>query len=82
MLAPTDAAFSKVGLTVLNSLQNDVSQLKKVLEYHVISGFILVPQIKGTVNQTTLEGQDVTITAVPGQVHVTSRKHVREMCIP
>ena len=68
MLAPTDAAFSKVGLNVLNSLQNDLSQLKKVLEYHVISGFILVPQIKGTITRTTLDGQDLTISAVAGQV--------------
>ena len=68
ILAPTDFAFGKIGLALLNSLQNDLSQLQKTLEYHVINGFILVPMIHGHIEKTTLEGQSVILSGHGGKV--------------
>ena len=73
VLAPTDFAFNKLGLSVLTSLSNNPAQLKKVLEYHVIPEFVLTPQINGNVSKTTVEGQDVTILGAQGQVNATAR---------
>ena len=68
ILAPTDFAFGKVGLALLNTLQNDLSALQKTLEYHVINGFLLVPMIHGNTVKTTLDGQDVSLSAHGGKV--------------
>ena len=73
VLAPTDAAFSKVDLATMTSLANNPSQLKKVLEYHVIPEFVLAPQVNGNVTKTTVSGQDVLITGARGMVSYTRK---------
>lgn len=67
IFAPSDFAFSKLGLALMNSLSNDYAQLRKVLEYHVVDGFLLVPMIQGIVSKPSVEGQAITITNMPGQ---------------
>ena len=57
----------------MNSLANDYAQLRKVLEYHVVNGFLLVPMIQGTVSKQTIEGQSVIITNTPGQVSTNKK---------
>ncbi|KAL4230539.1 hypothetical protein ACF0H5_010921 [Mactra antiquata] len=59
VFAPTEAAFTKLGST-LSTLST--SQLELVLKYHVTNGFILGPQISGSQNVTTLNGQSLVAT--------------------
>ena len=68
ILAPSDFAFSKLGSSVMTSLSKNTAQLKKILEYHVLSEFVLGPQINGNVSKKTVEGQTLTITGLRGQV--------------
>ena len=78
IFAPSDFAFSKLGLALMNSLANDYAQLRKVLEYHVVNGFLLVPMIQGTVSKQTIEGQSVIITNTPGQVSRNTNKYINK----
>lgn len=59
MFAPTDDAFAKLGNT-LNTLTPE--QLSIILQYHVVNGFLLGPQITGTKSFATIEGQSITLT--------------------
>ena len=60
VFAPTDDAFAALNQTWLTALLDDVTNLTKVLTYHVVSGSVMSTDLTdGEV--TTLEGTNVTI---------------------
>ena len=74
MFAPTDEAFSKVPPALFSELQADKNKLATVLKYHVLSGFVLGPQISDGTSATTLDGQDVNLHKTANGVSVSTVK--------
>lgn len=65
VLAPTDAAFGKLGQDKLTALINDKAELTKVLKYHVVVGKKLtLKQLVGMKTVQTAEGGNLTFAAV------------------
>ncbi|WAR00013.1 Y1483-like protein [Mya arenaria] len=62
ILAPTDIAFALLGQDTLNSLSN--SQLRRLLYYHLVPGFVLKSAIQKPENKTTYLGEDVLLGVV------------------
>jgi len=60
VFAPNNDAFAKIPAGDLAKLLANPSALKKILQYHVVSGKITPDQLAGT--HTTLEGQTITVT--------------------
>lgn len=60
VFVPNNDAFAKIPAANLSNLLANPSNLKKILQYHVVSGKIAPAQLAGT--HTTLEGQTLTVT--------------------
>jgi uncharacterized surface protein with fasciclin (FAS1) repeats len=61
VFAPTDAAFQKLPVEALHSVQNDPTLLATVLTYHVVPGALTLADLEpGTL--TTAAGIDLTVT--------------------
>jgi uncharacterized surface protein with fasciclin (FAS1) repeats len=69
LLAPTDAAFNKMGQENLNSLFENVPKLKRVLLYHLFSGDVRSDDLKQINEAPTLEGSIVAIEHSGGKIH-------------
>jgi len=64
VMAPTDAAFGKLGQDKLNALIQDKEQLTKVLKYHVVVGKKLtLKELVGMKTVATAEGGMLTFAA-------------------
>jgi uncharacterized surface protein with fasciclin (FAS1) repeats len=70
VFAPSDEAFSKLPSGTVESLLEDVLTLRKVLEYHVVSGSVSASEVAGLNKATTVEGEDLAISATNGNVKV------------
>jgi transforming growth factor-beta-induced protein len=68
VFAPTDAAFAKLPAGVLDALVADKDELTKVLTHHVVSGKVDAATVVTLDKATTLEGDDITIEVVDGDV--------------
>jgi uncharacterized surface protein with fasciclin (FAS1) repeats len=66
VFAPTDEAFSKLPSGTVESLLEDVIQLRKILEYHVVSGKVMSTDVVKLDSATTTEGSTVKIDASNG----------------
>lgn len=66
VFAPTDEAFSKLPSGTVESLLEDVIQLRKILEYHVVSGEVMAADVLKLDLATTTEGSTVKIDASNG----------------
>jgi len=55
VLAPTDAAFSKVPAATLTALQNDTAALADLLKYHVIGQSVRSSNLKDDQEEVTLD---------------------------
>jgi uncharacterized surface protein with fasciclin (FAS1) repeats len=66
VFAPTDEAFSKLPSGTVESLLEDIPQLRKVLEYHVISGKVMAEDVLKLDSATTVEGSKVKIDTSSG----------------
>jgi uncharacterized surface protein with fasciclin (FAS1) repeats len=66
VFAPTDEAFSKLESGFVESLLEDVIELRKVLEYHVVSGKIAAADLAQLKQATTTAGSDLKIDASNG----------------
>lgn len=66
VFAPTDEAFSKLPSGTVESLLEDVIQLRKVLEYHVVTGKVMAADVVKLDSATTTEGSTVKIDASNG----------------
>ncbi|MBN3894481.1 MAG: fasciclin domain-containing protein [Nostoc sp. NOS(2021)] len=63
VFAPTDEAFSKLPSGAVEELLQDVIKLRKVLEYHVVSGKINAADLVQLQKLTTTEGKDIKVNA-------------------
>jgi len=61
VFAPPDSAFTALHRGVLDSLMEDVEQLKAVLLYHVLPGRLVSADIMRMRSAKTLNGRDVHI---------------------
>lgn len=66
VFAPTDEAFSKLPSGTFESLLEDILQLRKVLEYHVVSGKVMAADVVKLDSATTASGSTVKIDASSG----------------
>lgn len=66
VFAPTDEAFSKLPSGTVESLLQDIIQLRKILEYHVVSGKVMAADVVKLNSATTVEGSIVKIDATNG----------------
>lgn len=66
VFAPTDEAFSKLPSGTFESLLEDILQLRKVLEYHVVSGKVMAADVVKLDSATTASGSTVKIDASNG----------------
>ena len=70
VFAPTDDAFAKLPEGTVDSLLNDIPQLKKILTYHVVSGKVTAADVVKLTSANTVEGSPVKINASNGTVKV------------
>lgn len=66
VFAPTDDAFSKLPSGTVEALLQDILTLRKILEYHVVSGKVTAADVVKLTKATTVEGSDVKIDASNG----------------
>lgn len=66
VFAPSDDAFSKLPSGTVEALLQDILTLRKILEYHVVSGKVTAADVVKLTKATTLEGSDVKIDASNG----------------
>ena len=69
VFAPTDDAFAAVNQTWLTALLDDVTNLTKVLTYHVLSGTYMSADLTNT-SVATLEGTNITIAVNTTGVYI------------
>ena len=77
VFAPTDDAFAKVPVDVLNGLAKDKKKLQEVLKYHVLTSKWSTDDI-GLVKQTgTAQGKSVSFDAAGGSLTVNGAKVIK-----
>jgi uncharacterized surface protein with fasciclin (FAS1) repeats len=76
VFAPSDEAFSKLPSGTVESLLEDVLTLRKILEYHVVSGKITADEVVKLNIATTVAGEDVEIDASNGRVKINDAQVV------
>jgi uncharacterized surface protein with fasciclin (FAS1) repeats len=54
-------AFSKLPSGTVEALLQDILTLRKILEYHVVSGKVTAADVVKLTKATTLEGSDVNL---------------------
>ena len=70
VFAPSDDAFAKLPSGTVESLLQDILTLRKILEYHVVSGKVTAADVVKLDKATTVEGSDVKIDASNGSVKI------------
>jgi uncharacterized surface protein with fasciclin (FAS1) repeats len=72
VFAPTDEAFAALPEGTVESLlePENQEQLQAILTYHVVAGKIMAEDAMGADSATTVQGQDLTITTLDGQVMI------------
>ncbi len=76
VFAPSDDAFSKLPSGAVDSLLEDVIMLRKILEYHVVSGKVMAADVVNLNTATTIAGEDVSIAASEGSVKINNAQVV------
>ncbi|MEH1924870.1 fasciclin domain-containing protein [Nostoc sp.] len=66
VFAPTDEAFSKLPSGTVEALLEDVIELRKVLEYHVVAQKIVAVDLAQLSEVTTTQGTDLKIDSKNG----------------
>lgn len=66
VFAPTDEAFSKLPSGTVESLLENVIELRKILEYHVVSGKVVAAEVVKLDSVTTAEGSTIKIDTASG----------------
>jgi len=77
VFAPTDAAFAVIPTWVLNDLLANKTTLTSVLTYHVVSGKLMAADVVTYSALSTVQGEDVKITATPSGVWVNEAKVIQ-----
>jgi uncharacterized surface protein with fasciclin (FAS1) repeats len=76
VFAPTDEAFKKLPSGALDALLKDTAKLKSILNYHVITGHVLVQDLKSG-DVMTVQGSPLTAVVSGSDVQVNGA-HVRQ----
>jgi len=66
VFAPTDEAFSKLPSGTVESLLQDIPQLRQILEYHVVSGKVMAADVVNMDSAPTVQGSSLKIDASNG----------------
>jgi uncharacterized surface protein with fasciclin (FAS1) repeats len=66
VFAPTDEAFSKLPSGTVESLLQDIPQLRLILEYHVVSGKVMAADVVNMDSAPTVQGSSLKIDASNG----------------
>ncbi|MBW4636923.1 MAG: fasciclin domain-containing protein [Gloeocapsa sp. UFS-A4-WI-NPMV-4B04] len=66
VFAPTDDAFARLQEGTVEALLNDISQLTKILTYHVVSGKVMSADMVNLNSISPLEGSPLSIDASSG----------------
>ena len=61
VFAPTNDAFTKVSAKTMDELGNNPDRLKAVLTYHVLSGKVMVAEVKNS-NAKTVNGANLSLS--------------------
>lgn len=61
LLAPTDAAFEKLPVGMLDELLQDLPKLRRVLSYHVLPGDVRFEDLTEIEEAPTLEGSVIAV---------------------
>ena len=64
VLAPINSALAMVDPDLMVQLGRNTLLLKTVIQYHILSGFTLIPELKPGMDEVTLNGQSIAITSV------------------
>lgn len=70
VFAPTDDAFAKLPAGTVEGLLKDVSTLKNILLYHVVSGKVKAADVVKLTSAETLLGKPIQISVQGGQVKI------------
>ena len=76
VFAPTDAAFAALPAGTLDGLLKDPAALKKVLQYHVVSGSVTADKVVGLTSATSVEGSPIAIAVKDGTVYLNDSAKV------
>jgi uncharacterized surface protein with fasciclin (FAS1) repeats len=77
LFAPTDEAFAGLAEGTLDKLMTDIPGLTSVLTYHVVSGSHPAADVLSHPHLRTIQGTDLTITAV-GHKHYVNDAQIVE----
>lgn len=79
VFAPTDAAFAKLPAGTVDSLlkPENKQQLIDILTYHVVPGKVKAAQVANLQGATTVNGADVAITIIDGNVKIDNATVVK-----
>jgi uncharacterized surface protein with fasciclin (FAS1) repeats len=69
VFAPTDEAFKKLPAGGYDSVLKDLGKLKAILNYHVVSGYIMARDVKAG-EMMTLQGSPLTAAVSSSHVRV------------
>ena len=73
VFAPTDAAFAKLPVDALHSVQDDPKLLTTVLTYHVVPGALKLADLKPG-KLTTVSGLDLDVTREGDKVFINGKE--------
>jgi uncharacterized surface protein with fasciclin (FAS1) repeats len=73
VFAPTDEAFRKLPAGAYDGLLKDLSKLKAVLKYHVVSGHLMAGELKSG-EVSTLQGTQLIVAASSSDVRVNGAR--------
>jgi uncharacterized surface protein with fasciclin (FAS1) repeats len=73
VFAPTDEAFDRLPIALVNMLMKDAPKSKNILLYHVVPGKIMAEEIGKLKGMKTLQGQELKIEPAKGLFHKNIR---------
>jgi len=82
VFAPTNAAFAALPAGTLDGLLADIPALTAILTYHVVPGRVDAAAVVNLTMATTVEGRDITIEVVNGEVILNGNVKVTMTDIP
>jgi len=74
VFAPSDQAFAKLPSSTVESLLNDSSRLKSVLNYHIVQGKLTANDLKKTTSLKTLAGENLKLEVADGRIVVNGAR--------
>lgn len=77
VFAPTDEAFAKLPAGTVEALLQDREKLTAILTYHVVAGEVPSSEVVKLTSAKTVNGQDVKIQVMGGQVMVNNAHVVK-----